>query len=143
MSQKRILVYVLRIFLILIILCPAIAQMKKIHKFKKVEVPFNLIHEDSVFEKGKYDFEILANRSLQTFHLSIIKKGKKLCLLPGKVLRDKPPGARGEEMEDVPDDPTLKMQRIPAKKILYIIFETGQLANVFPCFKIRFQLKYE
>jgi len=143
MSQKRIFIYFLRILLIMIITCPAIAQMRKVHKFKNVEIPFNLVYEDSIFEKGKYDFEILANRSLLTFHLRIIKRGKNLCLLPGEILRDKPPGARGEEMEEVPDDPTLKTQRIPAKKMVYIIFEAGKLAAVYPCFKIRFQIKYE
>ena len=143
MSQKRILAYVLRIFLIAAIICPAIAQMRKVHKFKKVEIPFNLVYEDSIFEKGKYDFEILANRSLQTFHLRIIKSGKNLCLLAGEILRDKPPGARGEEMEEVPDDPTLKMKRIPAKKMVHIIFEAGKQAAVYPCFQIRFQIKYE
>lgn len=143
MSQKRIFVYFLRILLIMIIICPAIAQMRKVHKFKKVEIPFNLVYEDSIFEKGKFDFEILANRSLKTFHLRIIKRGKNLCILPGEILRDKPPGARGEEMEEVPDDPTLKMKRIPAKKMVYIIFETGKQTSVYPCFKIRFQIEYE
>jgi len=119
------------------------AQMKKVHKFKRVEVPFSMKHEDSIFEKGQYDFEIIAHRTLRTFHLRIIKKGKILCIVPGEILRDKPPGARGEEMKEVPEDPTLKIKKIPAEKIVNFIFEAGKLTHLYPCFKVRFQMEYD
>lgn len=143
MSFNRILVSLLSIFLILSLFCPATAQMRKISKFKKVEIPFNLKHEDSIFEQGKFDFEILSHRSLNMFQLKIIKSGDTLCILSGKILREICPGARGEEKNEVPDDPTLKMKRIPAKKILYIIFDNGKLTEVFPCLMLRFKMEYE
>lgn len=143
MISKRIQLSLLTGFLIFLLFSPASAQWRKVSKFKGVGVPFNMKHKDLVMEKGKYDFEIWNNRSLRIFQLKIIKKGKTLCALPGKVLRDKLPGARGQEMEEVPDEPTLKMKRIPAKNIVHIIFEKGKLAEVYPGYVIRFELGYE
>jgi len=143
MSFKIILTKISRIFLILILFCPAMAQMRRVHIFKNVEIPFNLKHKNMVFEKGKYDFEILSERSLSMFKLRIIKKGKGLCILDGEILRAEPPGARGEKMEEVPDDPTLKINRIPLKNIVNIIVETGKLTRIFPYHKLGFQMEYE
>jgi hypothetical protein len=143
MSSKIIFTNISRIFLILILFCPAMAQMRRVHVFKNVEIPFNLKHEDTVFEKGKYDFEILADRSLNMFNLKIIRNGKNLCILNGEILRAEAPGARGEKMLEVPDEPTLKMNRIPAKNIVNITVETGKLARIFPYYKLRFQMEYE
>lgn len=143
MSSKRIFVSLSILIMISILFRPAIAQFRKVNKFKGVEVPFSLKHEDTVLKKGKYDFEIIVYRTLREFYLRIIKKGKTLCIVPGEILRDKPPGARGEEMPEVPEEPTLKISRIPAKKIANIIFETGKLTEIFPCYKIRFQMEYE
>lgn len=143
MVLKKPLMNFLIIFLILILFCPVMAQFRRIHIFKNVEVPFNLKHEDSVYEKGKYDFEIQAYRSLNLFTLRLIKKGKALCTLDGKILRDDSPGVRGEKMEEVPDEPTLKMHRIPANKIVNITIETGKLAKIFPYYVLRFQMEYE
>lgn len=143
MNSKRFFISFLCIFLIILLSSPALAQFRKIHKFKRVQVPFNLKYEGSVFEKGQYDFEIIAHRSIREFQLKVLKRGKTLCIIPGEILRDKPPGARGEEMEGVSDDPTLKMKRIPAKKIVNIIFETGKLTQIYPCFQVQFQMEYE
>ena len=143
MFYKRIFVSLFSIFMILFLSYPATAQFRKVYKFKKVNVPFNMKHEGSIFEKGKYDFEILGHRTLRTFYLKIIKKGKTLCMLHGEILRDRAPAALGEKMTDVPKEPTLKMTRTPAKKIVNIIFETGSLTEVYPCYKLRFQLEYE
>lgn len=111
--------------------------------FKKVDVPFNMKYEDLIMKKGQFDFEILSERSLNIFQLKIYKKGKSLCAVTGKVLREGLPGARGMEMEEVPDEPTLQMKRIPVKKAVYIIFEAGKLTELFPGFVIRFELEYE
>jgi len=140
---KRALLNLLTVFLILLLCSPASAQWRKIQEFKKVEVAFNMIHEDLIIKKGQFDFEVWNNRSLNMFQLKIIKKGKALCVLPGKVLRDELPGARGQKMEEVPEEPTLKMTRIPARKIAYIIFETGKLTQLFPGYIIRFEVGYE
>jgi len=143
MISKRILLNLLTGFLIFILFYPASAQWRKVNKFKRVEVPFNTKHKDLVMEKDKYDFEVWNNRSLGIFLLKIIKKGKTLCTLPGKILRDKLPGARGQEMEEVPDEDTLKMKRIPAKNIVHIIFERGRLEELYPGYVIRFELGYD
>ena len=83
MFLKRIFVFFLRISLVMILLFPAFAQMKRVYKFKGVEIPFNLKYKDSVFKKGKYDLEFLKQTAQPVYHLRIIKRGKKLCLIPG------------------------------------------------------------
>lgn len=143
MFTKKILYSFLTIFLFFLLFSQAKAEWRTVQVFKKVEVPFNMKHEDLILKKGQYDFEILCDRSLNIFKLKIYKKGKSLCFLAGKILRDGLPGARGEKMEEVPDDSTLQMKRIPVKKAVYIIFETGKLTEVFPGFVIRFELEYE
>lgn len=143
MFLNRTLLNLLTVFLVLLLFSPASAQWRKVQKFKSVEVAFNMKHEDLIIKKGKLDFEIWSHRSLNIFQLKIIKKGKTLCALPGKVLRDGLPGARGQKTEEVPEEPTLKMKRIPARKIVYIIFETGKLTHLFPGYIIRFEMGYE
>lgn len=143
MTTKKIFLILMTVFFFLLLFSPAIADWRTVQIFKKVDVPFDMKHEDLVMEKGKFDFEILSERSLNIFQLKIYKKGKSLCAVPGKVLRDGLPGARGEEMEEVPEEPTLQMKRIPVKKAVYIIFETGKLTEMFPGFVIRFELEYE
>jgi len=143
MSTEKISQNLLAVFLVFLIFSQAGADWRTVQKFKKVDVPFDMKHEDLVMEKGQFDFEILCERSLNIFQLKIYKKGKSLCAITGKVLRDKLPGARGEEMEEVPDEPTLQMKRIPVKKAVYIIFETGKQTEMFPGFVIRFELEYE
>ncbi len=143
MCKKKILLILLTMFLVSLFFSQAKADWRTIQKFKKVNVPFNMKYEDLIMEKGQFDFEILSERSLSIFQLKIYNKGESLCAVPGKILRDGLPGARGEEMEEVPDEPTLQMKRIPIKKALYIIFETGKLTEMFPGFVIRFELEYE
>ena len=143
MLYNRIHVSLLSIFLILFLFCPVRAQFRKINQFKKVEVPFNLKYKGSTFKKGKFDFEIIVHRSLNIFQLRITKKGKSLCIVPGKILRDYIPGRHGDKFPDIPEDPTLKIQRIPAKKEVNIIFETGSQTEIFPCYKVRFKMEYE
>lgn len=100
-------------------------------------------HEGLIMKKGKYNFEIWSHRSLSIFQLKIIKKGKTLCALQGKVLRDKLPGARGQKIEGVSDEDTFKIKRIPAENITRIIFQFGELSYLFPGQVIRFELGYE
>lgn len=143
MSAKKIFLPSMTVFLIFLLCSQAGADWRTVQVFKRIEVPYDMKHEDLIMKKGQYNFEIMSNRSLNMFQLKIYKRGKSLCALPGKVLRDGLPGARGEEMEEVPEEPTLQMKRIPVKNALYIIFEAGKLAQVFPGFVIRFELEYE
>jgi len=134
---KSIFVSFLRIPLIMILLCPAIAQMKLICEFKDVNIPFNLKNEDSLFEKGKYDFELL--KMTNVFYLRIKKKGIPVCLIPhGQKLMY-------ENMSDpdIPQYAKFQIKRNPALKIAYLIFESGSHHPDYPTIKVRFKLEYE
>lgn len=114
--------------------------------FKKVAIPFSMKHEDAILENGTYHFEVCADRSLSLWALRIIKKGKILCSLSGEVLRDRPPGELGEKMATVPDEPTLRVKRIPQEKMVHITFENSGIesgAVLFPYYIVRFKIGYE
>ena len=137
MSFKRIYINLLRISLIMIFVCPAVAQMKLICEFKDVEIQYDLKHEDSLFERGEYDFELL--RMGNVFYLRIKKEGKTIFLLPG-----------GEKVSyesltdpDIPKNAKFKIKRNPVLKIAYIIFESGMHHPDYPAVKVRFKLEYE
>ena len=137
MVYKNIFIRLLRILLIMILLCPAIAQMNLICEFKEVKIPFNLKYEDSIFEKGKYDFELL--KMTNVFYLRIKKKGKSVCLMPfGEKLKY-------ENMfdPDIPKRAKFQIKRNPALKIAYLIFESGSHHPDYPTIKVRFKLEYE
>jgi hypothetical protein len=134
---KSIFVSFLRTLLVMILLSPAIAQMKLICEFKDVNIPYNLKNEDSLFEKGKYDFELL--KVTNVFYLRIKKKGKPVCLIPhGQKFMY-------ENMydPDIPQNAKFQIKRNPALKIAYLIFETGSHHPDYPSIKVRFKLKYE
>lgn len=143
MLIKKILSSFLSLLLIMAFSHHAFAQMKKVHKFKKVNIPFNIKCDDTIIEKGQYDIEIFAYRAVRQWSLKILKGGNTLCILNGQILRDECPGARGQEMEEVPEETTLKMSRIPAKQILNIIFEAGRMTQFYTCYKVIFQTEYE
>lgn len=144
MVFKRICVIFLGIFLIIILFSPAKATMKKLGEFKGVIIPFNLKHEDSIVEKGKYDFQFFKLDG--DFLLRIIKKGKPACLIPGgKRLDYETQGliALLEADPEIPEKPKLNIKRNPALKIAYIIFESGKKNVIYPFLKIRFEMEYE
>lgn len=143
MSLKKALPLFLGVILIMMFFHHTEAQMKKVHKFKKVNFPLHLKHKDMTIEKGNYDLEIMAYRAVRQWGLKILKKGNTICMVPGEILRDECPGARGEKMEDIPEDPTLKMSRMPAKHAFFITFEAGKLTQFYTCYKVRFQMEYE
>lgn len=143
MFSKKVITKFLIIILTGLLVNPAMAAMKKVKKFKNVNIPYNLKHEETIIEKGKYDFEIWAYREVRQWSVKLIKKGNTLCALPGVILRDECPGARGQESEDIPKEPTLKMSRIPAKHILNIIFEAGSTTQFYTCYKVKFEIQYE
>ena len=147
MFFKRNPVKLLGVLLIMFLICPLIAQMKSIAKFKGVEIPFNLKHKDSIFEKGKYDFEILVKDMISgedLFFLRIKKKRKILCQIQGMRLKYHS-DFLAELLNDpnIPDEPRLKIKRNPKEKILNIIYESGKIATFYPLEKIRFRIEYE
>jgi len=143
--MKRFFIILLKIVLIASLFSPAYAQMKRIYKFKKVQIPFNLKHEDSIVKKGKYDLEFLKLESQSAYYLRIIKKKKFLFTIPGKQLSYKTDKDGMAQYHDpnIPENPTLKMRKDPKDKILYIIFESGKKTSICPFIKARFKLEYE
>ncbi len=147
MFFKRNFVKFLGVLLIMFIICPLIAQLKSIAKFKGVEIPFSLKYKDSIFEKGKYDFEILVREMISVedfFILRIKKKRKILCHLEGKRLKyrtDFLPDLLGDP--NIPDNSRLEIEKNPKEKILNIIFESGKKATFYPLEKIKFEIEYE
>ena len=129
--------------MILVIFWPARAEFRRVHRFRNVDIPFRLKYEGGVLARDQYDFEIIADRTLNMFKLRIAKKGKYLCLIDGEILISEAPGARGEKMEEVPDEPTLTLSRIPDKNVVDIIVETGKIIRLFPYHRIRFQMECE
>jgi hypothetical protein len=139
-------IWIFFIFTMAYSVLPASAEFRTVHKFTRVTIPFDMKHDDALLKKGAYDFEICADRSVSLWILRIIRKGKILCALTGEVLRDQAPGAYGEKMAGVPDEPTLKVKRIPEEKIAHITFENAGIeagAEVFPYYVVRFKISYE
>lgn len=146
MFSSRKVIWLLIIFTIVFLVLPVPADFRTVHMFKKVAIPFDMKYDDAILEKGTFDFEICADRTLNLWTLRIIKKGKILCSLPGDVLRDRPPGAHGEKMAGVPDEPTLKVKRIPKEKMAHITFENAGIetgTSLFPYYVVRFKISYE
>lgn len=141
MSFKRIVADLLIIFLILC--CPAFAQMKRLYKFKGVQIPFNMKHEDLIIQKDTYNFEFLRHPTQPIFYLKIKKGGKTLCQLQGKKLKYESYGWEKMRAPDIPKKPRMRMKKNLEKKVLYIIFETGKNTRIYPLIKVRFQLEYE
>lgn len=143
MHPKKVLTKLLIFILIAFLVCPAMAALKKVKKFENVNIRYDLKHDETTIEKGEYDIEIWAYREVQQWSLKIIESGDSLCVLQGVILRDECPGARGEEMEDVPEEATLKMSRVPAIKTLNFIFEAGSQTQLYTCYKVKFPIQYE
>ncbi len=148
LNKKRLTMYVYRIFIkylvilfVLLLLPPDVtAQMKSVYKFKNLQIPFDLKHNDSTFNKSKYDIEIL--RQQTTWYLRLIKNRKFLCTIIGTSLEYENKGTDKLEDPDIPDKPTLKMKKLPEENVLEIIFETGKKANLYPFCKVSFKIGY-
>jgi hypothetical protein len=106
-----------------------------------VNVPFNLVHEDEILKKGKYDFEILKDFRQAIYYLRIKKKNKRICNILGEYLYYKQRGAINDS--EVPDKPKFGMRRNSVTKDVIIIFESGRKYTKYPFVKIRFKMKYE
>ena len=140
MKRKILLILLLSIFVVLLV-SPSIAQWERVYYFKDVNVPFNLVHEDQIFEKGKYDFEILKDFRQALYYLRIKKKNKRLCNILGEYLLYDQRGAINDP--EVPDKPKFGMRRNPVTKDVYILFESGRKYTKYPFIKIRFKMKFE
>ncbi len=122
----------------------AIAQQKRIHIFKGVEIPWTLKYGDDVVEKGTYDLVLIKNTST-AFSLQIKKKKETVCLiLDGERISYKYQSDLRKLMRDpnIPKKATLRMKRNPALKRLYFIIETGKFGTS-SFHKLRFRVQYE
>lgn len=130
------------VILVLILVCPILAQFIDLGKFKGVEIPFRLKFRDTVLEKGTYDLEALKNRSTPSCYLRIKKDRKILCLIEGERLDYEVSGAAKMSDPSIPDKLTLKMKKDPKEKIFYFFVETGKSAR-FAFLKLKFKMDYE
>ncbi len=136
-------IWLLTAFMTIMSVQPAGADIRTVHKFKKVAIPFGMIHEETKIEKGTFDFEIMVERSLRMWTLRVIKKGKVLCVLPGEVLRDRAPGELGDQTSEVPEKPTFRVKKVPAEGMAHLIFENAGVetgAQLFPYYVVRFKI---
>jgi hypothetical protein len=140
LKRKTRLILLISIFVALLV-SPSIAQWERVYYFKDVKVPFNLVHEDKILEKGKYDFEILKDFRQAIYYLRIKKKNKRICNILGEYLYYDQRGAINDL--EVPDKPKFGMRRNSVTKDVIIIFESGRKYTKYPFVKIRFKMKYE
>jgi len=146
MFSKQALIKVLVTFLIILISSPVIySQLKDICKFKGVELPFRLKHQDSVLKKDKYDIELLKleNPTRRIYLVRIKKGGKVLCQIEGEKWIY---GTIGDWMwkdPDIPDKPTMKIRKSSADKLIIFIIETGKKNKFSPFLRLRFKMEYE
>jgi hypothetical protein len=140
MFLKRTIVSLLRISLITIFFLPVFSQMEKFAQVKGVGIPFNLKCDDSIFKKGKFDFEVY--RSAGDYFLKIKRKGKTLCFVQGRREWYDVYGLKIHLDPNIPDKPRLQITRNPKEKILNIIFESGKKAK-YPFLKIIFRVSYQ
>ncbi|UCC39896.1 MAG: hypothetical protein JSV96_00065 [Candidatus Aminicenantes bacterium] len=118
--------------------------MKKICIFKGVEISFKMKHDDSIIEKGKYDFEFLKHQTQLSFYLRIKKKRKAVCVIRGEELAYKSSDYYEKSIDpNIPEQAKLKFLKNPKGGIVDIIFESGKRAIAYPCVKLRFRMEYE
>jgi hypothetical protein len=121
---------------------PVAAQLADVSKFKGIQIPYTLKHEDKVLEKGRYDLEVVKERNSPTYYLMFKKKGKVVCLVKGEQLTvEVRAGARLTDAS-IPDSPRLKIKKDTAEKILIFTVETGRHSRS-PFQLLKFKLGYE
>jgi hypothetical protein len=124
---------------------PLAGQLKELCRFKGVEIPFRLKHQDIVLKKGKYDLEALILRSqiLSKYYLKIKKGGKVLCQLDGEPWNYVTEGMYMMRDPKIPDKPTMKLRKNSTDKLIIFIIETGKKNRMSPLLRLRFKMEYE
>jgi len=128
----------LGVILIAFLFSPVFAQIADVCKFKGINIPFDLKHNDSIIQKGKYDLELLKHTAQTAFYLRFKKRGKQQTLVLGEQL-----SYSSSEEKEIPKKPQLKMKKNSQEKTLQIIVESGTATWKYPAVKVRFILKYE
>jgi len=142
MLRKKVGRHLIGVLMILVLAGPTAAQLIEISKFKGIEIPYTLKHEDKVLEKGRYDLEAVKNQNSPSYYLRFKQKGKVICLVQGEQLTvEARAGARLTD-KSIPDNPRLKMKKNAEEKILIFTVETGRRSR-FPFNLLRFKMEYE
>jgi len=125
------------IILSIILFCPdfILAQMDPIYRFKNVNIPVGIKIEDQILEKGAYDLDFCRTSSPVAYFVRIMKRGKILDILQGEEFP--------YEDRNIPNKPTLKMNRNESENLLILVFESGTSARNFPKLRARFKIQYE
>ena len=136
MVLKRILT-ICSMILSIILFCPdfVLAQMDPIYRFKNVNIPVSIKIKDQIMEKGAYDLDFCRTSSPVAYFVRIMKRGKILDLLQGEEFP--------YEDRNIPNKPTLKMNRNESENLLILVFESGTSARNFPKLRARFKIQYE
>jgi len=142
MIRKILFKYVFLTFFLTFCSSPAFSQLEELAEFKDVNLPFALKSENTLLEKGTYDFILLKNIP-NVFLIKIKKKDKTVGLISGGEKINYP--AQGDitllqKSPDIPESGKLTIKSNPLLKTAYIILETGKKARLCPYHKIRFKL---
>jgi len=114
-------------------------------KFRGVNIPYTLKHNDVVIEKGKYDLEVTmpATTGIRIFYLRILKKKEALCIIEARKMHYKTEVVSELHKDpNIPDKPQLTMRKVKALKKIYIYFESGKNSPNYPFEKLRFEIDY-
>lgn len=139
---RKLIFFLLVIFVLSLFIGQAEAQLKTIYKFKGVMVPLKMELDDSVIKKGRYDIEFLKNQAAGSYIMRILRGRKKLCTLTGEELTYDSRGGRQLTDPNIPDDPRLRMRKNAAEKQIHFIFESGRKSPVYPYVYLRFKIGY-
>src|SRR4030042_3865448 len=116
---KQIFKNLLKIFLIIVLTSPSLAQLKDLCGFKGIALPYRLKYHNVVIEKGTYDLDALKNPTTPMCYLRIKKGRRVICLAEGERLDYEVHGMARMTDPSIPDSCTLKMKKNPEEKVLY------------------------
>jgi hypothetical protein len=144
MFSKQGLRNALKIFLILSLLSLVFAaQLKLLCKFNGVQIPYNLKHNNEVFEKGIYTLEAVKDKTAPRYFLRIKKGNRVLCIIQGEQLQYDSHGWDKTRDPNIPDKCTLKMGKNSEEQVIYFTVETGKKNRMASYQKLRFKMAYE
>jgi hypothetical protein len=139
MVLKRVSIFLsITLSIVFILVHPIFAQLNPIYRFKDISIPVSLKINDSILEKGTYSLEFCRASSGPNYSVRIMKGKEILFTLPG----EEHPYNRAKD-NDIPNKPTLKMNRNQSEKLLILVFESGIWTKTYPRIRVRFTIQYE
>jgi len=139
MVLKKVLIFLSIMLSIMLIFVDSIfAQMNPIYRFKDISIPLSLKVNDRILEKGAYGLEFCRASGGPNYYVRIMKSKEILETLQGEEY----PYNLAKD-NDIPNKPTLKMNRNQSEKLLILVFESGTGAKIYPRIRARFTIPYE